>query len=155
MERTKSKHRLRTVAVSFATGMAIGLVVLVGLEMVSVKGIGSEVPAKTVAEEPKITAKPQAPKTPANLIEQISNPDSSADDNAGVDAFADASNHTETTIVIRSSVDGGPWRAVKAIYPLKGQRIGLKVDQTAGTSIRWFRICPDTSKDLSGYVEDL
>jgi hypothetical protein len=65
---------------------------------------------------------------------------------AAWDAFADAARHSRPTVAILSSVDGGPWARQKAIYPLKGQQVRLRVDKVLGGRIRWFRIVPDISK---------
>ncbi|MHC4155903.1 MAG: hypothetical protein ACYST6_13395 [Planctomycetota bacterium] len=65
---------------------------------------------------------------------------------AAWDAFADAARHSKPTVVILSSIDGGPWARHAAIYPLKGQQVRLKVDNVLGGRIRWFQIVPDTSK---------
>lgn len=48
-----------------------------------------------------------------------------------------------TKPVIESQVDGGPWNKARAIYPLKGQRILLRVQPPEAASIRWFQIVPD------------
>ena len=53
------------------------------------------------------------------------------------------------TIVIQSRIGDGPWIKDPAIYPLKGQRVTLKVDEVPGASIKWYRILPDISKIYS------
>lgn len=62
------------------------------------------------------------------------------------DAFANAARQSKPTLVIWSSIDGGPWVKPGAIYPLKGRQVRLKVDEVAGAQVRWFQIVPDISK---------
>jgi hypothetical protein len=62
------------------------------------------------------------------------------------DAFARSVKHSVPTLLIQSSVNGGPWVKSTAIYPLKGQKVVLKVDRIPGGEIRWHQIIPDTSK---------
>jgi len=50
------------------------------------------------------------------------------------------------TLVIKSRVDTGPWTTDSAIYPLKGQKVILKIDAIPGGTVRWYRIIPDISK---------
>ena len=50
------------------------------------------------------------------------------------------------TLTIKFRVDAGPWKSDTAIYPLKGQRVTLKVDEIAGGIPRWYQIIPDISK---------
>jgi hypothetical protein len=49
------------------------------------------------------------------------------------------------TLRIQSQVENRKWSEKRAIYPLKGQRITLKVDEVPGGKIRWLRIQPDLS----------
>jgi len=65
---------------------------------------------------------------------------------SGSDAFASCVKHSWPTILIQSSIDGGLWVKNSAIYPLKGQKVVLKVDRVPGAKIRWYQIIPDTSK---------
>jgi len=53
---------------------------------------------------------------------------------------------TPATLVIKSLIDAGPWTADSAIYPLKGQKVTLKIDAMPGGVARWYQIVPDTSK---------
>jgi hypothetical protein len=46
---------------------------------------------------------------------------------------------------IEARIDGGPWLAAPAVYPLKGQKVELRVPSAPGARIRWFRILPDTA----------
>jgi hypothetical protein len=62
------------------------------------------------------------------------------------DAFARSVKHSVPTLLIQSSINGGPWVKSTAIYPLKGQKVALKVDKISGGKIRWHQIIPDTSK---------
>jgi len=62
------------------------------------------------------------------------------------DAFARFVKHSVPTLLIQSSVNDGPWVKNAAIYPLKGQKVVLKVDKLPGGRIRWYQIIPDTSK---------
>jgi hypothetical protein len=50
------------------------------------------------------------------------------------------------TLTIKSSVDGGPWSNVGAVYPLKGQKVVLKIEAVPGAVTRWYQIFPDLSK---------
>jgi hypothetical protein len=45
------------------------------------------------------------------------------------DAFANSVKHSVPTLLIQSSINGGPWVKSTAIYPLKGQKVALKVDK--------------------------
>jgi hypothetical protein len=62
------------------------------------------------------------------------------------DTFANDVKHNHPTIQIQSSIDSGPWVKGTAIYPLKGQKIVLKVDRAPEANIRWYQIVPDISK---------
>ncbi len=62
------------------------------------------------------------------------------------DAFARSVKHSVPTLLIQSSINGGPLVKSTAIYPLKGQKVALKVDKISGGKIRWHQIIPDTSK---------
>lgn len=62
------------------------------------------------------------------------------------DAFARSIKHSVPTLLIQSSVNGGPFVKSTAVYPLKGQKVVLKVDKISGGKIRWYQIIPDTSK---------
>jgi len=75
------------------------------------------------------------------VIIQPSSPDSTEDD-----TFASSVRHSRPTILIESSIDGGRWVKKTAIYPIKGQKVALRVDEIPGANIRWFQIVPDTSK---------
>lgn len=56
------------------------------------------------------------------------------------------SSYIHADIIIESKIDDGPWEKKKAIYPLKGQKVSLKVNAPNGQSIRWYQILPDISK---------
>jgi hypothetical protein len=62
------------------------------------------------------------------------------------DVFAGSVKHSVPTLQIQSSINGSPWVKSTAIYPLKGQKVALKVDKISGGRIRWHQIIPDTSK---------
>jgi len=62
------------------------------------------------------------------------------------DAFARSVKHSVPTLLIESRINGGTWVKSAAIYPLKGQKVVLKVDKIPGGEIRWHQIIPDTSK---------
>ena len=49
-------------------------------------------------------------------------------------------------LTIQSQVAGGKWTQSKAIYPLKGQEVRLRVAPIPGASIRWYKIVPDIGK---------
>ncbi len=51
--------------------------------------------------------------------------------------------------VIRSRIDDGPWSTTSAVDVRRGQSIALRVDETAGATIRWYRITPDTHTNHS------
>jgi hypothetical protein len=53
---------------------------------------------------------------------------------------------SQATLVVKSRVDAGPWTTDSAIYPLKGQKLILKIDATPGGTVRWYQIIPDISK---------
>lgn len=63
-----------------------------------------------------------------------------------VSVFTNSANHNRPTIIIQSRIGEGRWVKKDAIYPLKGQKIELKVDKIPGAKIRWFQIVPDTSR---------
>lgn len=48
---------------------------------------------------------------------------------------------------IESRVAGGPWSETPAVYPLKGQKVTLRVEFISGAEIRWFRIVPDLTRN--------
>lgn len=75
------------------------------------------------------------------VIIQPGSPDSTEGD-----AFVSSVKHSRPTILIESSIDDGRWAKNRAIYPLKGQKIVLKVDEVPGGQIRWYQIIPATSK---------
>lgn len=50
------------------------------------------------------------------------------------------------TLTIQARVADGHWTKDKAVYPLKGQSIALRVDAVRGAQTRWFQIVPDVSK---------
>jgi hypothetical protein len=62
------------------------------------------------------------------------------------DAFVRSTKHSVPILLIQSSINDGPWVKSTAIYPLKGQKVALKVDKISGGKIRWYQIIPDTSK---------
>ena len=62
------------------------------------------------------------------------------------DPFANCVARGKPTIVIRSRIDDGPWKNASAVYPLKGQKVALGVEEIAAAAIRWWRISADTSK---------
>lgn len=49
-------------------------------------------------------------------------------------------------LTIESQVADGEWATSSAIFPLKGQRVRLRVAKTPGASIRWYKIVPDIGK---------
>lgn len=49
-------------------------------------------------------------------------------------------------LVIKSRVGEEPWKTDRAIYPLKGEKVFLKVDRVPGATTKWYRIIPDTSE---------
>ncbi|MHC4336404.1 MAG: hypothetical protein ACYSTG_00425 [Planctomycetota bacterium] len=61
-------------------------------------------------------------------------------------SFENASRHGKPTMVIQSRINNRPWMKKTAIYPIKGQKVALRVDEIPGANIRWFQIIPDTSK---------
>ena len=61
-------------------------------------------------------------------------------------SFENASRHGRPTIVIQSRINNRPWMKKTAIYPIKGQKVAMRVDEIPGANIRWFQIIPDTSK---------
>ena len=60
--------------------------------------------------------------------------------------FVCAAGTASPAIVIQSSIDGGRWMKNTAAYPLKGQKIVLKVNNVPGGTIQWYQIFPDISK---------
>ncbi len=50
------------------------------------------------------------------------------------------------TLTIKSSVNGSAWSSDGSIYPLKGEKVVLKVDRAPGAVTRWYQILPDLSK---------
>lgn len=64
---------------------------------------------------------------------------------SGVSPFPPAK-RGPATLTIQSRVDNREWSRRRAIYPLKGQRIVLKVDKVPGGKVRWLRIQPDLSR---------
>jgi len=60
--------------------------------------------------------------------------------------FVFTGSDTQAGIVIQSHTDAGPWLKSSAIYPLKGQKVLLRVREISGAAIRWYRIFPDISK---------
>lgn len=84
--------------------------------------------------------------TPNKWTETGPAPEKEDSTSAQVDAFAFAMRNGKPTITILSSIDGGPWKNQKAVYPLKGRQVRLKVDTVSGAQIRWFEIVPDISK---------
>lgn len=49
-------------------------------------------------------------------------------------------------LAIESRIDAGKWTASPAIYPLKGQKVRLRVAGQQGSTIRWYKIVPDIGK---------
>ncbi len=49
-------------------------------------------------------------------------------------------------VVIQAKIEDGKWKTVNAIYPLKGQKVFLKVDAPEAGLIRWYQIVPDISR---------
>jgi len=47
--------------------------------------------------------------------------------------------------MIEARVDDGPWTNSASIYPLKGQKVALRVKRTADSKLRWFSLWPDNS----------
>ncbi|MFC1834902.1 hypothetical protein ACFL2Q_09230 [Thermodesulfobacteriota bacterium] len=52
---------------------------------------------------------------------------------------------TIPSISIQSRIDNGPWRKSRAIYPMKGQEVVLRVKRIPGATVSWYRIIPDLS----------
>ena len=50
------------------------------------------------------------------------------------------------SVLIQSRINKASWQKHTAIYPLKKDRIVLKVDEVAGASIKWYQISADLSK---------
>lgn len=50
------------------------------------------------------------------------------------------------TLTIKSRIGDGAWTKAKAVYPLKGQSVTLRIDPVRGGKPRWFQIVPDVSK---------
>jgi len=48
--------------------------------------------------------------------------------------------------VIQAQIDNGVWSQTKAVYPLAGQKISLKVEKVPAAHIRWYQIIPDVAK---------
>lgn len=55
-------------------------------------------------------------------------------------------NVTPPALAIAARIENGPWQKETSIYPLKGQKVTLKVKQTSGGMPRWYQIVPDISK---------
>jgi hypothetical protein len=49
-------------------------------------------------------------------------------------------------LTIESQITGGKWTKSPAIYPLQGEPVRLRVAQTPGATIRWYKIVPDIGK---------
>jgi hypothetical protein len=49
-------------------------------------------------------------------------------------------------LTIESQVAGGKWGKTPAIYPLKGEKVLLRIGKAPGAKIRWYRIVPDIGK---------
>lgn len=47
---------------------------------------------------------------------------------------------------IESKIEDAPWSSNKAIYPIKGQGVKLRVRPAEGGEISWYRIAPKTAK---------
>ena len=62
------------------------------------------------------------------------------------DPAPDTAAQSQPTILIQSSVNEAPWANHTAIYPLKQDRIVLKVDQLPAATIKWYQISADLSK---------
>ncbi len=48
-------------------------------------------------------------------------------------------------LLIQARIDSGLWITTTSIYPLKSQRVSLRVRKIPNGKVRWFRIRPDTS----------
>ncbi len=46
-------------------------------------------------------------------------------------------------LVIQSRLETGAWSTARAVYPIRGEKIVLRVEPLPGYSIRWYRIRPD------------
>jgi len=51
----------------------------------------------------------------------------------------------KSAVAVAARIDDGPWLDGPAVYPLKGQRVKLRVAERPGCEIRWYRILPDLS----------
>ncbi|MHC4727798.1 MAG: hypothetical protein ACYS17_11290 [Planctomycetota bacterium] len=87
------------------------------------------VPAKPPKIADKVQAQNEATKKDVSVV-------------PGRDIFSDCVKHNRPTILIQSSIDGGPWVKDTAIYPLKGRKVVLKVDRVPEAKIRWYQIVP-------------
>ncbi len=50
-------------------------------------------------------------------------------------------------VSVKARIDDGPWIETSAIYPVKGQKVQLKVARVSDATIRWYQIIPDISKN--------
>jgi len=100
--------------------------------------------------KPANHAEVAAPAKPPKVAGKSREPDEVTGKEVSVvtesDAFARSVKHSVPTLLIQSSINGGPWLKSTAIYPLKGQKVALRVDKISGGKIRWHQIIPDTSK---------
>lgn len=46
---------------------------------------------------------------------------------------------------IQSKIEDGPWSEQKAVYPIKGQSVQLRVNPVSGGDVAWYRIVPKTA----------
>lgn len=60
--------------------------------------------------------------------------------------FLFLTNSSATAVVIQSRIDNGAWKKTTAIYPIKRQKVTLKVTKVPRATIRWYQIFPDISK---------
>ncbi len=82
------------------------------------------------------TATPERRVAPAVLVATTS----------ARDPFEGLREASKPTLNIFARIDNGPWKRTDAVYPIKGQRVGLRIDPVADAHVRWFAIRPDLSK---------
>jgi len=111
--------------------------VAVATTLVGVLAYSFAIRCLKLAKPPKVARKPRGSDEAAGKEVSVV---------TGSDAFARSVKHSVPTLLIQSSVNGGPWVKSTAVYPLKGQKVVLKVDRISGGEIRWHQIIPDTSK---------
>lgn len=54
--------------------------------------------------------------------------------------------YSHANVIIESKIDSESWQSKKAIYPLKGQKVLLKINVPRDMAIRWYQILPDISQ---------